>query len=336
VIKGGIFMKKVVLQMLLEHKGEYISGEEISDLLQVSRTAVWKHMQSLKEAGYKISSSSGKGYCLLERPDLLTPLEIKTGLETEFLGHNLFCYSTLDSTNEVAKREALTGAPEGTVIVAEQQEQGKGRLKRSWFSPPELGLWFSVILRPKIKPAQASQLTFVSAVAVCKALRAVTGLPVMIKWPNDLLYKGKKLCGILTELSAEIEEINYLVVGIGLNVNQQEKDFPSELRETATSLALATKRSWQRVELLRQILGEYEKQYQIYLTKGFEQTLLFWRELNVTLGQEVVVSTREESFTGVAEEINEDGCLLVRKDTGEVEILLAGDVSLRRNFFSGN
>ncbi|MGI6587609.1 MAG: biotin--[acetyl-CoA-carboxylase] ligase [Peptococcia bacterium] len=325
-------MKKTVLQVLLEHKGEYVSGEEISDLLQVSRTAVWKHIRGLKEAGYKITSSPGKGYCLLERPDLLIPMEIKTGLQTEFLGQKLLCYSTLDSTNEAAKREALAGAPEGTIVVAEQQEQGRGRLERNWFSPPELGLWFSVILRPKIDLAQASQLTFVSAVAVCKALRTVTGLPLMIKWPNDLLYKGKKLCGILTELGAEIEEINYLVIGIGLNVNQQEKDFPPEIRKTASSLALATGRSWQRAELLRQILEEYEKQYEIYLTKGFEQTLLFWRELNVTLGKEVMVSTREESFTGIAEDINEDGCLLVRRDSGELEILIAGDVSLRGSF----
>lgn len=329
-------MKDAVLQILLEHQGEYISGEEMSNLLQVSRTAIWKHMQSLKEEGYEISSSPRRGYCLLERPDLLTPLEIKTGLETEFLGHNLLCSSSLDSTNEAAKREALAGAPEGTVIVAEQQEQGKGRLDRDWFSPPALGLWFSVILRPQIKPAQASQLTFVSAIAVCKALRAVTKLPVLIKWPNDLLCRDKKVCGILTELSAEIEEINYLVVGIGLNVNQQEKDFPPEIKDTAISLALATGRSWQRAELLRHILQEYEEQYQIYLDQGFKQTLLFWRELNTTLGKEVVVSTREGCFTGVAEEINEDGCLLVRKDSGEVEVLLAGDVTLRRNFQVGN
>ena len=325
-------MKKAVLQLLLEQQGKYISGEEMSNLLQVSRTAIWKHIRSLKEDGYQISSSSGKGYCLLERADILTPTEIKTGLETEFLGQNLFCYATLDSTNEAAKREALAGAPEGTVIVAEQQEQGKGRLERNWFSPSGLGLWFSVILRPEIKPAQAAQLTFVSAVAVCKALRAVTGLPIMIKWPNDLLCGEHKVCGILTELSAEIEEINYLVVGIGINVNQQKQDFSPEIKDTAISLALATGRSWQRAELLRKILGEYEKQYQLYLTKGFRQTLFFWRELNTTLGKEVVVSTREGSFTGVAEEINEDGCLLVRKDSGEVEVLLAGDVSLRRNF----
>ena len=325
-------MKKTVLQVLLEHQGEYVSGEEISDLLQVSRTAVWKHIQSLKEAGYKINSSSGKGYCLLERPDLLTPLEIKTGLKTEFLGHNSLCYTTLDSTNETAKKEALADAPEGTVVVAEQQQQGKGRLERNWFSPPELGLWFSVILRPQIELVQASQLTFVSAVAVCQALRTVTGLSVMIKWPNDLLYRGKKLCGILTELGAEIEEINYLVVGIGLNVNQQAKDFPPEIRKTATSLALASGRSWQRVELLRAILEEYEKQYQIYLQKGFAQTLLLWRELNVTLGQEVTVSTREESFVGIAEDINEAGCLLIRKASGELETLIAGDVSLRGSF----
>ena len=269
------------------------------------------------------------GYCLGERPDLLTSLEIKPGLRTKIFGQQLQCYTTIDSTNEEAKRVALAGAAEGTVIVAERQERGKGRLGRAWFSPPELGLWFSLILRPQIKPAHVSQLTFVSAVAVCKALRKATGFPVLIKWPNDLLCVDKKICGILTELSAEADRINYLVIGIGLNVNQQEKDFPPEIKDTAISLAVVTGHLWQRAEILRYILREFEKEYLNYLSIGFSQTLLQWRELNITLGKEVVVSTKEETYTGIAEDINESGCLLVRKNTGEVVTLLAGDVSLR-------
>lgn len=261
--------------------------------------------------------------------DFLNALDIKSNLKTEFLGRHLHCFRQIDSTNETAKKAALAGAQDGTVIVAEQQKHGKGRLGRDWSSPPNQGLWFSIILRPPIKPTEAAQLTFVSAVAVCKALRSLTGLPVMIKWPNDLLFENKKVCGILTELSARMDNINFLVVGIGVNINQQEKDFPDEIKETASSLAIASGRVWQRTEVLNKILQEYENQYQNYLDVGFGNTLQLWRGLNTTLGKEVVVTTKEECYTGIAEEINESGCLLVRRNSGETEVLWAGDVSLR-------
>ena len=326
-------MKDAILQILLEHKGDFVSGQEISSQLMVSKTAIWKCINSLKADGYLIDSSARESHCLRECPDLLTPLEIKLGLGTKVFGQQLQCYTTIDSTNEAAKRAALAGAEEGMVIVAERQELGKGRLGRHWFSPARLGLWFSLILRPPIHPFQASQLTFVSAVAVCQALRNLTGLPLLIKWPNDLLWRDKKVCGILTELSVEREDINYLVVGVGINVNQQEDDFPLEIKKTACSLAIATGRVWQRAAILRQILEEYEQQYMQYLSKGFGQTLEHWRTLNTTLSKEVTVSTKEETFTGIAEDINEQGCLLVRKKNGELETLLAGDVTIRRNFW---
>jgi BirA family biotin operon repressor/biotin-[acetyl-CoA-carboxylase] ligase len=274
-----------------------------------------------------------KGRCLKECPDLLTPEEIKLGLRTKIFGQQLQCYKTIDSTNEEAKRVALAGAGEGMVIIAERQERGKGRLGREWHSPPELGLWFSLVLRPQIKPAHVSQLTFVSAVAVCKALRKLTDFLVLLKWPNDLLCMDKKICGILTELSAEADRINYLVIGIGLNVNQEEQDFPPVIKDTAISLAMVTGHLWQRAEILCHILYEFEKEYLSYLSKGFSQTLLQWRELNITLGKEVIVSTKEETYTGIAEDINEHGCLLVRKNTGEVVTLWAGDVSLKPKAF---
>ena len=319
-------MKQAIAQLLITQKGKYISGEEISKLLAISRTAVWKHINSLKEEGYQIMAAPRRGYCLVESPDLLSVVEIKTGLETKKLGQNLLCFPLVDSTNEVVKREAAAGAPEGTVVVAEQQEQGKGRLGRQWVSSPGMGLWFSVLLRPEIIPAQAAQLTFVSAVAVCRALRAVTGLPLLIKWPNDILLGRQKVCGILTELSAEIEGVDYVVVGIGINVNQRPEEFPLELRDTAVSLAMGAKHSFSRAELLRKILQEYEDQYHLYLEKGFTPIRSLWREHNTTLGKKVLVSTKEGSFTGVAEDINKEGCLLIKKDSGEREILMAGDV----------
>lgn len=322
-------MRQTILQMLEEQAGHYVSGEEISDLLQVSRTAVWKQIQALKKTGYQIDSATGKGYLLVERPDLLIPWEIKRGLATEFLGQELLCFAEVTSTNEKAKEVALAGAPEGMVVVAEKQLAGRGRLARSWSSPAGLGLWFSLILRPPLEPAQTPQLTFVSAVAVCQALRKATGLDLRLKWPNDLLWQGRKVSGILTELGAEIAEVNYVVVGIGLNVNQTESDFIPEIRERASSLALAGGRTWSRVSLLQALLEEYEKQYQLYLSQGFGPILEAWRELNITLGREVTVNTREARFVGVAEEIDHFGCLLVRKDSGELVTLIAADVSLR-------
>lgn len=324
-------MKQKILCLLTEKEGAFLSGEELSSLLKISRTAVWKHINALKKEGYRIQALPRRGYCLLERPDLLSEVEIKSGLRTKVFGQKVAFFSLLDSTNEEAKRSAAGGAPEGMVVVAEQQERGKGRIGRQWVSPPGVGLWFSLVLRPPILPAQAAQLTFVSAVAVCRALRKVTGLPLTLKWPNDLLFGEKKVCGILTELSAEIERINYLIVGIGVNVNQKEDDLPLELRNTALSLAMASGRSFQRAAVLRMILQEYEEIYFGYLRQGFEWILGLWRQLNSTLGKDILVSTREEVYEARAEDIDEHGYLLVRKASGELETLIVGDVSIRSN-----
>ncbi|MDD2402292.1 MAG: biotin--[acetyl-CoA-carboxylase] ligase [Clostridia bacterium] len=322
-------MKNSILRMLMNKEGDYISGEKISNDLSVSRTAIWKHINTLKKEGYNIISLPRKGYCIEKRSDIISSVEIGTGLETKVVGQNLFCFSSVDSTNKVAKNEAAKGCQEGTVVVADKQDEGKGRLNRNWVSPSGRGLWFSIVLRPDIDPPRASQLTFVSAVAVCRSLQTLTGLELNIKWPNDILFKGKKVCGILTELSAEIDKVNYVVVGIGININHTIDDFPLELRDTATSLTQISGQNYNRPALLRSILLEYEKQYFDYQEKGFMQILDSWRKLNTTLGKKVKVNTREESYYGVAEDINEEGCLIVRKESGEVVELMAGDVSLR-------
>lgn len=324
-------MKQKILNLLTEKEGAFLSGEELSSMLKISRTAVWKHINGLKKDGYRIMASPRRGYCLLERPDRLNEVEIKTGLKTNVFGQRVACFSLLDSTNEEAKRLAAEGTPEGTVVVAEQQERGKGRVGRQWVSPSGVGLWFSLVLRPNLLPIQAAQLTFVSAVAVCQALRKVTGLPLTLKWPNDLLFEEKKVCGILTELSAEIEKINYLIVGIGINVNQKQEDLPPELRKTAFSLAMACGTSFRRADVLRIVLQEYEEIYFQYLQQGFDWILQLWRGFNSTLGKKILVSTGEEAYEARAEDINENGYLLVRKASGELKTLMVGDVSIRRN-----
>lgn len=322
-------MKQKILELLSQRQGTFISGEELSNMLNISRTAVWKHIHSLKEEGYRILASPRRGYVLTERPDILTETEIRSGLETRVFGQKVAFFPLLDSTNEEAKRLAAAGAPEGTVVVSEQQQQGKGRIGRQWASPPKIGLWFTLILRPAVLPVHAAQLTFVSAVAVCLALKEATGLPFTLKWPNDLILDGKKVCGILTELSAEIEKINFIVVGIGINVNQKQEDWPSELRNMAVSLQIAAGRTFHRAAILQVILAKYEELYHNYLQNGFAPILQAWRELNSTLGQEVVVKSPEGSFVGRAEDVNADGCLLVRKASGELETVIVGDVSIR-------
>lgn len=322
-------MKKEILGVLMKNSGEYISGEELSVRLNVSRTAIWKQINSLKEAGYVIDSKPNRGYRLVSSPDILQQSELMLKLKTSWLGHNLQIFDELPSTNDLAKGLASEGAVEGTVIIAEKQTKGRGRIGRPWESPAKKGLWFSVILHPMLEPQLASQLIFVAAVGICRALREQTALDIMIKWPNDLLYEGKKICGILAEMSAEIEQLNHIVLGIGLNVNQEEEDFSPEIVKLATSLNLAAGKKYRRVDILAAILLHLEEAYSEYQEQGFPAILKAWESLNCTLGREVKVVTREESFQGLAEGLAKDGSLLVRRKSGEIEKVIVGDISLR-------
>jgi BirA family biotin operon repressor/biotin-[acetyl-CoA-carboxylase] ligase len=201
--------KEEILNLLRENCG-FVSGEELSEQLQVSRTAVWKYISSFREAGYEIESVTNRGYRFLTSPDILTAEEISFGLNTECLGRNINSYESIDSTNEEAKRLAVRGAPNGSLIIAEEQLGGKGRLGRNWVSPSGIGLWFSVLLRPEFLPKQVTSLTLLTGLAVCRAIRAVTGCPAMIKWPNDIVIGSKKVCGILTEMAAEMDRVDYV------------------------------------------------------------------------------------------------------------------------------
>lgn len=321
-------MRQAILKLLLEREGQYVSGEEISTKLSVSRTAIWKQINIIKEKGYIIESSPRVGYRLLERPDILVPEELKILLPTPGFVREIHVYDQLSSTNDLAKKMAAEGAGEGTVVIAEQQLKGRGRMGRPWFSRPGSGLWFSLILRPDIPPYQAPRLIFVIAVAVCRALRLHTALEAAIKWPNDILISGKKVCGILTEMSAEIDKLDYVVAGIGINVRFTE--LSPELRETAIALEEAGAKNLRRTNLLMSVLKELETEYKSYLTAGFPGVLKRWRQYDCTLGHEVMVSSQEESYSGRAVDINEEGCLMVKTTQGEIHTVVVGDVSLRR------
>ena len=320
-------MQKKVLALLRTAGDGYISGEEIAGRLGVSRTAVWKHIRALKSAGYEIESHARKGYSLIEAPDLLLPQEIQPKLQTKIVGKNMLHYNDIPSSNNEAKRLALEGAPDGTVVVAEAQSTGKGRLSRGWYSPARKGIWFSVIFRPPFLPQEAPKCTLLAAVAVVRAMKDM-GFPVGIKWPNDVLYEGKKLVGILTEMSAEMERINFVVIGTGINVNLWPEDFPEEVREIATSLSMLGKRNIDRTELFIRILEAFDELYLSVEKDGFSEVLDEWRRYSVTLGQQVNVIGVKETFSGTAADIDDDGALLIDTPTGRRRVL-AGDVSIR-------
>ena len=319
-------MRSKILELLRSKHGKCISGAEIASQLGVSRTAIWKHINELKSAGYNIESKARSGYCLLECPDKLLPELVKHNLSTSFIGQNVISYEDIPSTNNEAKVLAAQGAVEGTVVVSEAQSTGKGRLERSFFCPTG-GLWFSVILRPDFLPQEAPKCTLMAAVAVARAMRDM-GLDAGIKWPNDIYCQGRKLTGILTEMSAEMDRINYLVVGIGINANIPLESFPEDIRNKAGSISGILGHDIDRVVFLQKILTYMENLYVDVLKNGFDWALDQWREYSITLGQLIDVVGVQEKFAGVAEDIDEDGALLVRTDTG-LRRVLAGDVSIR-------
>ncbi|WP_298586135.1 biotin--[acetyl-CoA-carboxylase] ligase [uncultured Selenomonas sp.] len=322
-------MRSRILELLRKAGEAYMSGEEIAGKLGVSRTAVWKHVKELREAGYKIKSRSRSGYTLEETPDCLLPGEIKNGLRTRFVGKDIVFFEEVDSTNRVAKQLAQKGAAAGAVVVAEAQGKGRGRLERPYFSPAGKGIWFSVILRPHILPQEAPKCTLLAAVAVAMAMKRF-GLKAEIKWPNDILHEGKKLTGILTEMSAELDRVNYIVIGTGVNVNMEEKDFPEELRGKATSLAIMKGEKLPRVAFFQAVLEALDELCTVLEEEGFAPIVARWREYAVTLGQDVHVigATGRGSFDGRAVDIDEEGALLVETADG-VRRVLAGDVSIR-------
>ena len=320
-------MRSSILELLRNASG-YISGEEIAKKMNVSRTAIWKHIRELKQAGYAIESHSRSGYSLVKTPDLLLPNEIKSVLKTKRLGKNIKHFDDLVSTNIEAKQLAASGAEEGTIVVSEAQNGGRGRLSRGWYSPAHKGIWFSIILRPVLLPQDAPKCTLMAAVAITKAIDKITGIKCGIKWPNDILYNGKKLVGILTEMNAEMEGINYIVIGTGINVNIAKDEVPEELKDIVMSLSQIAGERIDRLALLAEMLVQLEVIYDEALTNGFGKILEEWRKYSITLGQEVNVIGSDKTFAGLAMDIDADGALLVKTET-EVKRVLAGDVSIR-------
>ena len=316
-------MQTQIIEFLKKNE-TYLSGEEISQSLKISRAAIWKYMQELRQLGYDIVAVPHLGYKLVSCPDKLFPLEIQHDLHTKIFGKKIVYHETISSTMDAAFQLALEKAPEGTVVCAETQTKGRGRLGRTWISPKGKGICLSVILRPKLSPLEVAKLTLLAAVGVCEALQKITNLQPSIKWPNDLLIDGKKCAGILTELSAETDRVKFVIVGIGVNVNTAKNSLPS----TATSLKEETRQEHSRIKIFQEILRELEHWYLRLGEEGFSPVVQRWKELSVTLNQRVRVSDANGFVEGLAIDIDQDGGLLIRRDTGVIVKKMAGDVAL--------
>lgn len=320
-------MKEKILE-LLKQSEDYVSGQQICELLSVSRTAVWKHINSLKEEGYVIEAVPNKGYKLVMDTMQLSKAGIASDIKTDYIGRNLFVFDSIDSTNNEAKKMAEEGACDGTLVVADQQTAGKGRRGRSWESPKNSGIFMTIVLRPDIAPDKAPTLTLVAAMAVRDAIYKTTNIMTQIKWPNDLVYEGKKLCGILTEMSAEIDCIHYVVSGIGINVNIHE--FPEEIKDKATSIALICGRDVKRNEIVAQFCNSFEGYYEKFLKTGDMKLLI--EEYNnglVNIGKEVRVLDPAGEYSGVSVGINDNGELIVKKEDNTLTEVMSGEVSVR-------
>ena len=320
-------MKEKLLKILRENR-EYLSGQQLCEHFGVSRTAVWKVIRQLKEDGYEIEAVKNKGYRIREIPDIMTSAELGSRLHTEWMGRNCVYLETVDSTNTYAKRLAEDGAPAGTLVVAEEQTGGKGRRGRGWTASKGSNIMMTLLLRPVIRPEHASRLTLLMALAVAEGIQNVTGLPAGIKWPNDVVVHGKKVCGILTEMSTEIDYINHVVIGAGIKVNQEE--FPEELRTMAGSLCAEFGKKICRAELTAEILGRMETLYEVFLrTEDLSALYQKYNEYCVNCGREIRVLEPGNEYTGFADGINEAGELLVRKSDGNMVRVYAGEVSVR-------
>ena len=318
---------KAEILALLRDRQDYVSGQELCRRFGVSRTAVWKAIGQLKKEGYHIQAVQNRGY-LLEQEELFGQHELESRMDTEWAGHPVSWYETLGSTNLQAKLDAENGAENGALIVADMQTAGRGRRGRTWNSPPGTNLYFTLILKPQIAPDQASMLTPLMGLAVAEGIRETCGLQTGIKWPNDVVIDGRKVCGILAEMSVEREFIHYVVVGVGINVGLQR--FPEQVADTAVCLQEKCGGKVSRAELLVNVLKAFERYYAVFRKTGDLSDLRqMYGNLLVSRDKEVRVLDPKGEYQGIARGINETGELLVEKEDGVVTAVYAGEVSVR-------
>lgn len=306
-----------------------VSGADLAQRLGITRAAVWARIEELRALGYEITASPHGGYRLVTTPDVLHADDLLSRLgKARVVGRDIRVFRQTTSTNDIVEKLARDGVKEGAVVFAESQTRGRGRLGRKWLSPAGQGLWFSVLLRPALRAQEATQLTIAAATALARAIREQTGLAPEVKWPNDLLMGGRKTAGILTELTAELDRIHHVILGLGIDVNQTSTDFPPELRRLATSLRIETGRVVDRAALAVAVLRELDRDYARLVAGQFEAVAGEWETLCSTLGTEVVIAIGDRRVRGRAESLDNDGALLVRTEHGRLERITGGDVTL--------
>ena len=319
-----------ILSALRAHT-DGVSGAELSHKLGISRAAIWAHMEDLRKLGYDIEASPHLGYRLVNEPDVLYADDLLARLgRTKIIGRDIRAFQETTSTNDVVEKLARDGVSEGVVVFAESQTRGRGRLGRKWISPARKGLWFSVLLRPRLRPQETTQLTVAAATALRRAINAQTGLKPEIKWPNDILIHGKKVAGILTELSAELDRVKYVILGMGVDVNVSGMEFPADLKKIATSLKVESGKTVSRPELAIAILHELDRDYTLVCAGKFAQIADEWESHCSTLGHRVAVQTGVRDIRGLAESLAEDGALLLRTEHGHLERIVGGDVTMEK------
>jgi BirA family biotin operon repressor/biotin-[acetyl-CoA-carboxylase] ligase len=318
-----------LLTLLAENSMIVISGARIAKEIGVSRSTVWRWVQRLRALGVKVKGQPATGYFLEQTADILTPEMLRQRLKGSLFGKRIYHFFKTDSTNRVALELGHAGEPEGAVVLAEEQTAGRGRAGRVWHSDRAVGIYVTVLLRPRLAPVQAPLLTMMAGLSARSAVRAVTGLTADLKWPNDLLLNGKKTGGILTEMHAEPGQIRFVIVGIGLNVNQEK--LPGALADTATSLRVETGRSQSRMELLVRLLREFENDYNRFLREGVESVVARFEEVSTyAKGKRVRVTNGMESYVGTTAGLGPEGLLQVERDDGKVMTVIAGDVTEAR------
>lgn len=320
-------MTEKVLKLLIEAE-DFLSGEDMSRMLGVSRTAVWKHIKKLRDDGYDIESVTNKGYKIVLKPDHLDAYELMQLLKVNELVNQIFVYKTIDSTNKEAKRKVIEENLQTALFISEEQTEGIGRRGRNWVSKHGTGIFMSLLIRPNIKPANASLLTLVAGIAVQKAIEKETGLKAYIKWPNDIVLNGKKFCGILTEMNSEIDFINYVVIGIGINVNQDEID--KELIDKATSLSLEGGKEYIRKTIIISFLEIFEQLYkQFEKSQSLDFIIEEYNDLCINIGKVVKVEINGKVIIGEAKRIDNDGSLIIISELGQEITINSGEVSVR-------
>ncbi|HEV2437649.1 MAG TPA: biotin--[acetyl-CoA-carboxylase] ligase [Verrucomicrobiae bacterium] len=308
-----------------------VSGEDLADQLDISRAAIWARIEELRRLGYDIEAGPHFGYRLVGVPDVLHADDLLARLyKTKIIGRDIRVFEQTTSTNDVVEKLARDGVKEGVVVFAESQTRGRGRLGRKWISPAYKGLWFSILLRPELRPQEATQLTVASATALCRAIRAETGLNPEIKWPNDVWVNGKKVAGVLTELSAELDRVKHVILGIGVDVNLGAGEFPADLRQQATSLKIEAGRAISRADLAAAILRELDQDYLRVCGGRFTQVADEWEAHCQTIGRDVTIQIGHRRIQGRAESLGESGELLLRTEHGHLERISGGDVTLEK------